>query len=229
MEEKRANPPFQSLAFTLVEAVRGRSVIRMSRRDDGTYRLHVEQGSGGNPRVDFTREVPQETAQRLKDALQDAGVFAWEESYGDIPGLPTMKWTFNVVFKTDVFSVASRGGSDVPAGFDAMMEQFYRLDLPRPEEDSAPVASPATMPFGGMDFSKLADMMHEGGLPDFARGEMADMLSEAASNPAAFQQRMQSEFRAMPHDQREQLLDTLASLGMASRAWWENFFNGGAL
>ncbi|WP_283169785.1 hypothetical protein [Curtanaerobium respiraculi] len=229
MAEDRANPPFYSLAFTLVEAVRGRSVFRMVQQGDGLYSLHVEQGSGGNPKVNFTREVPQETAQHLKDALQEAGVFGWDGSYGAAPGRPTMRWTLNVVFKKDVFSLSSGGGSDVPAAFGAMMEQFYRLDLPRPEEDATgrgPQAGASWLP--GMDFSKLSSLLPEGGLDGFALEEMQRAFQEAAADPAAFTRRMQAEFRSMPPAQQAELLDALEAMGMASRGWWENFLGGGA-
>ena len=227
MTDTRKNPPFQSLAFTLVEEVRGRSLFRMSRQEDGTYELHVEQGSGGNPTVDFTRIVPQESAQRLKDGLQEAGVFGWEESYGSLDGFPVIRWNLNVVFKEGVFSFASHGGSDIPAGFDDMMEQYYRLDLPRKEEPSTQTQPMGAFSLPGMDFSKLSEMMPEGGMDGFALEEMQQVFTEAATNPAAFSERIRSEFRQMPPDEQNQLLDALSSTGLASRQWWENFFRGG--
>jgi hypothetical protein len=56
--------------------------------------------------------------------------------------------------------------------------------------------------------------------------DMGSMLSEMHNNPAAFQQRMRDEFRHMPPDEQERMLDSLASTGIASRAWWERYLRG---
>ncbi len=226
---ERKNPPFQSLSFTLAEEPRGRSVVRMARRDDGMYSLHVEQGSGGNPKVRFTRMVPQGTAQQLKDALQNAGVFDWKPEYGNVAGRPAMRWTFNLVFKEGVFSMASAGGNDAPPSFGVLMEQLYRLDLPRPEEGVANAAQAGGAWLPGMDFSKLEGLLPEGGLEGFSLEEFQRMFAEASANPAEFSERLRSEFRSLPPDEREELLDALAAMGMASRAWWENFLGGAGL
>ena len=93
----------------------------MKRKENGMYELHVERGSAANPSSQFTREAPVATAQGLKDALQEIGVFAWDESYPDLPGAPARRWTLSTVFKKDVFSVSSKGGSDVPVIADAML------------------------------------------------------------------------------------------------------------
>ena len=124
--------PFQSFAFTLIEDRRPRAAFRMTAADGGMYELHVEKGSAANPVSKFTRTVPLDVARRLKDALQDIGVFSWAEEYGNASGGVSRRWTVNTVFKEGVFSVASKGGSEVPPGFDAMLEELYRLDFPRP-------------------------------------------------------------------------------------------------
>ena len=72
----RRNPPFQSISFTLVQDRLGRKFFRMKRVGE-EYELHVEKGSSSNPSTQFTRMVPQETAQRFKDALDAFGVFSW--------------------------------------------------------------------------------------------------------------------------------------------------------
>ena len=134
--------PFHSLSFTLIEGTRPRAALRLKLREGGMYELHVEKGSASRPTSQFTREVPLETAQKLKDALQDIGVFAWDESYGDAPDVPARRWTLNTVFKEGVFATSSKGGSDVPVGFETMLEEFYRLDFPRPEAARATASAP---------------------------------------------------------------------------------------
>ena len=128
-----ATYPFHSLSFTLVEGASARAALRMARREDGMYDLHVERGSAVNPSSQFTRAVPIETAQSLNDALQRAGVFGWDESYGDDPSATARRWVLSIVFREDVFTLSSRGGSAVPTGFGELLEELYRLDFPRPD------------------------------------------------------------------------------------------------
>lgn len=219
--------PFYSISFNLLEDRRPRCAFRMLDNGDGTYELHVEKGSAANPLAQFTRTVPASVAARLKDGFQDAGVFSWEESYGDLPTGPALRWSLSVVFKKDVFSVTSKGGNDVPAGFDLMLEELYRLDFPRPDEPAKNAGVPIPAAGGaGVDFSQLAHLMGEGGMQGLDPSEMVDLLSEAGSNPQAFQQRMRDEFRHLPADDQERMLDALASAGFASRAWWERFLRG---
>lgn len=220
--------PFASFSFTLVEDKRPRAALRLSTSEQGMYELHVEKGSASNPVSQFTRLVPNEVAQRLKDSLQDIGVFAWEESYGDSTAPGKKRWSVTTVFKEGVFSVVSRGGSDTPAGFDQMLEELYRLDFPR---SNAPRASSVQMDsrrFDGMDasFSQMADLMKSGGLGGIDPSEMLSVLEQARSDPYALQARMREEFRCLPPDEQEKLLDALTSAGGASRAWWENFLRG---
>ena len=145
----RRNPPFQSISFTLVQDRLGRKLFRMKRVGE-EYELHVEKGSSSNPSTQFTRMVPQETAQRFKDALDALGVFSWEEKYGDASAPGSMRWSLNTVFKEDVFSVASKGGSDAPRAFDAFLEELYKLDFPRPEKATPSPAAAAKSPISTM-------------------------------------------------------------------------------
>lgn len=245
--------PFHSFTFTLIADRRPRTAFRMMARDNGLYELHVEKGSASNPTSQFTRDVPVDVAQRLKDALQDIGVFGWDESYGDTAAPGSRRWSVTTVFKEDVFSVASKGGSDAPASFDAMLEELYRLDFPRPEGGKPSGASmrqgvglgTALNSMGSMGLGSIGGMsagdmgaygaVGKGGFGDvdfsqlgdlFASGDMADMLADMQKNPQAMQQRMKDEFRRMSPDEQNRLLDMLASTGMASRAWWERFLRG---
>ncbi len=236
----RRNPPFEKLVFTLVQNRLGRKLFRMKLTPEG-YELHVERGSSSNPTAQFTRVVPQETAQKLKDALDVAGVFSWNEQYGDATAPGTMRWSLNTVFKEGVFSVASKGASDVPANFDALLNELYRLDFPRPEGDSAPTWS--AIPSSGAASQAISDAMRQAGidfssLPAGMGDALSDMLGNLKSadaldalsairrNPQEIQQRMKDEFAHMSPDEQNQLLDALSQTGMASRAWWERFFRG---
>ena len=245
--------PFHSFSFTLVEDRRPRAALRMTAIGDDVFELHVEKGSAANPTTQFTRKVPAETAQRLKDSLQEIGVFSWNESYGNAEGRASCRWSINTVFKEGVFSVASKGGSDTPVGFDSMLEELYRLDFPRPAQPSSKQGtagigsligssgirgigglsagdlgaySSAGMNNGSVDFSQMGDLLKGSGLPGLDASEMSDLLAEAQRNPQAIQQRMRDEFRHLPPDEQNRMLDALAATGMASRAWWERFLRG---
>ena len=243
--------PFHSFTFTLVADKRPRTAFRMKALEGGMYELHVEKGSASNPTSQFTREVPADVAQRLKDALQEIGVFGWDESYGDAAAPGARRWSVNTVFKEGVFSVASKGGSDAPAGFDAMLEELYRLDFPRPDAgkiSAAPkqgvgigtalnsLGSLGFGNFGGMSAGDLGayGAVGKGGVGDFdfsklgemfSSGGMADMLSEMQGNPQAMQQRMKDEFQRMGPAERKRLIDMLVQSGMGTRKFWEDFFN----
>ena len=134
--------PFHSFTFTLIADRKPRAAFRMTAKDDGMYELHVERGSASNPTSQFTRALPLDVAQRFKDTLQELGVFGWEESYGDTTAPGSRRWTLNTVFKEGVFSVSSKGGSDAPAEFDALLEELYRLDFPRPDQSKAHADTP---------------------------------------------------------------------------------------
>ena len=238
-EDAVVQAPFELLSFTLLEGRLPRRCLRLKLQEDGMFELHVEKGAADRPLSQFSRAIPLERAQQLASRLQELGVFGWEESYGNVEGAPMLRWTFSCVFKTDVFAIASRGGSDVPSGFSALLEELYRLDFPRGE--ARPVAgafsTPAAGAMQGVDFSKLSSLFAEsglegldlgsmGGLEGLDLGSMGALFSELQSNPALLQQRMRSEFAAMSPDQQQALLDVLASSGIASRAWWERWLRG---
>ena len=217
-----ANLPFQSFSFTLVENGRPRTSLRLDAAgaEDGLYELAVQKGSATNPLAQFTRIVPLETAQRLRDAFQEIGVFNWDEEYGDTSAPGSRRWTVTTVFQEGVFSVASKGGSDVPRGFDAMLEELYRLDFPRPvaavaNANAVASRSSAAQAAAGIDFARLADELGRSGMPGFDAANL---------NAHEIESRMKSEFRRLSPSEQSQLLDALASTGLASRAWWERFF-----
>ena len=213
VEEKAL--PFHSFNFTLIADKRPRSAFRMKAVESGMYELHVEKGSASNPTSQFTREVPVDVAQRLKDALQEIGVFGWDESYGDATAPGSRRWTVTTVFKEGVFSASSKGGSDAPAGFDAMLEELYRLDFPRPAEQGTAGSSAgsgrAPMPVMPTSMGDLAAFMSQGGLPNLDSVEL--------------QQRMKDEVRRMGPAERKQLIDMLVQSGIGTREFWEDFFN----
>jgi len=252
-EEKKL--PFHSFAFTLLENRQPRTSLRMTAKENGMYELHVQKGSATNPSSQFTREVPSEMAERLRDTLQRIGAFSWEGSYGDTTAPGSRRWTMSVVFQEGVFSLEAKGGSDVPAGFADLLEELYRLDFPRPVVQRGGGAQGAggsrgvgsainAMGLGGLgslggmsagdlgayssskagvDFSQIADSL-KGGLGDIDAREMQNLMSQAQTNPQALQQRMKEEFRHLSPAEQNQMLDSLAATGMATREWWERFF-----
>lgn len=268
---KDAKSPFHSFVFTIVQDRRPRAHFRMREGEPGLYELHVEKGSASNPTSQFTRAVPLDVAVKLRDSLQEIGVFGWDEAYGDTTAPGSVRWSVQTVFQEGVFSVASKGGSDVPAGFSQLLEELYRLDFPRPHAAGGQSGASQAMPgvgttlnalgqaglgnlgglggrsslsagdlgaYGavggiegmlgaaGIDFSQLGDALGAGGVPGMDAGDISRLFADAQGNPAAFQQRMREEFGRMSRDEQEQMLDALASTGMASRAWWERFLRG---
>ena len=264
-DEKK--PPFHSFTFTLLENRQPRRLLRMTMKGGGAYELHVQKGSAANPISEFTRTVPVEVAERLCDALQAIGAFGWDESYGDVTAPGSRRWTMSVVFQEGVFSLESKGGSDVPMGFADLLEELYRLDFPRPVGASGAsvgctsglkgpgypggvggigsslnasglggsgmlrgmsagdLGAYAASGGDGIDFSRMADSL-KGGLGGLDAREMQELLSQAQTNPQAMQQRMKEEFRHLSPVEQNQMLDALASTGMATREWWERFFRG---
>lgn len=88
------------------------------------------------------------------------------------------------------------------------------------------------------DFSYLGRLFgaSDNGLPEGLEGfgdfdpgaidpqEAARLFAEMQQNPQAMQEHLREEFRQLPPDQQGRMLDALAGLGFASRAWWERFF-----
>lgn len=222
--------PFHSFAFTLVENRRPRASLRLSAAEGG-YELHVQKGSAANPSSQFTRQVPVETAERLREALQEIGVFGWEEQYGDATAPGSRRWTMSAVLREGVFSVESKGGSDVPPGFDALLEELYRLDFPRPAAQRASGGRAARGIGSAVNASGIGGL---GGLGGIGGMSAADLSALAASgkfgdlgelgDPQELQQRMKDEFRHMPPDEQRQLIDALVQTGLGTRDFWERFF-----
>ena len=192
--------PFHSFAFTLIENRAPRRSLRLVAAEDDLFELRVQKGSATNPSSQFTRKVPLDVVERLRDSLQSIGVFNWEEAYGDTSAPGARRWTVSTVFKEGVFSVESKGGSDVPPGFGDLLEELYHLDFPRPAEPSASAA-----PVLPTSIGDLAAFASKEGLPDI-------------------QQRMKDEFHRMTPDEQNQLIDMLVQTGMGTRDYWERYF-----
>ena len=202
----------------------GRRVLRMKLVDGSSdYQMHVESGVGASPETVFDRTVPRSTAEQLRDKLASLDAFNWDAEYGDTSAPGTRRWNTSIVFEEGVFSVQSFGGSDVPAGFDELLEALYQLDLPRPVHIGNPAVE-GTM--GIPDLGDLAGSMPPGGFDTQLLSQMQETLSMMQSNPAQFQAQMREEFAMLPRQQQDAMLDMLASSGMASREWWERFLRG---
>lgn len=240
--------PFKALAFSFTDRAHGRMNVRMKylteeeRSERGTtdsYMLHIEQGPAERTSVKFDKGASVDQASRLCAQLLEAGVFSWEENVPDDPTVAPSRWVLNIILEPGVFEVHSRGGSMYPQGFDAMMEAFYELGLPRPEE-----VQEARRGFGGMPFGEAAasmsmfnpasmqglfrqmqQMSGQSGM-GFDFGDFQEVMRDMQENPQRMQEMIRSEFRSMPADQRNAMLDMLASTGFGTRDWWEKFFLG---
>lgn len=282
--------PFHSFSFWIVRSNQPRTQLRLEAvQGEPLYGLSVQSGPTSNPTLRFSRRVTPDHGERLRDALQRIGAFSWEESYGDQRAPGTMKWSMAVVFQEGVFSIESKGGSDVPPRFEELLEELYRLDFPRPNgskgQEVAQAAAQeapreASLPdglggamgvdgdmlrtalgsMGGLsagdlgaynavkgakgDFSYLERLFNQGGRQglDGTAGaspfadlegfdpsaidpaDVQEFFSEFQRNPKGLQARLKEEYRSLSPQQQGRMLDALASLGYASRAWWERFF-----
>lgn len=242
--------PFKAISFSFNDRAHGRMVVRMKyiseeeRTGDvqGPYLLHIEQGPAERTIASFTTDASFEQASILCEKMLEAGVFSWDEDHADDPTIGPSRWMLNVVFEPDVFEIHSRGGSMYPVGFDAMMEAFYDLGLPRPDVDKGKSSSAGLfdMPLSdagglGMGFfnpaamqglmSQMQQMMDkEFGSVSFEDLQM--VMRDMQTDPSRMQELMRSEFRSMSVEQQNALLDMLASTGIGSREWWKNFLLG---
>lgn len=76
----------------------------------------------------------------------------------------------------------------------------------------------------GVDFSQMADIFKDSGLPGMDAGDMQRFLADAQNNPQLMQKRMKEEFRHLSPEEQSRMLDALAATGLATREWWERFF-----
>ncbi len=243
-------PPFKGLAFSFNDRAHGRMVVRMKYLDEDArsnapaevghaeYQLHIEQGPAERTTTQFTRGASMGQARDLCEKLLDAGVFSWAETYDDDPEAGMARWMLGIVFEPGVFEIRSQGGSAYPQGYDAMMEAFYGLGLPRPDSEEAKPNRFSTMPFGeagasGLPFNaqSMEGLMNAfqgmgGNFGDFDMGDLQRAMADMQANPQRMQELMRSEFRSMPPDQQNAMLDLLSSTGLATREWWERFLRG---
>ena len=219
MEQKK--PPFSSFSFSMTDRTIGRRVLRMKYlADSDAYELFVESGKAADPETTFTRTVPRSVAESLRDTLAGLDAFNWEPEYGDTRAPGTRRWNMAIVFEQDVFSVQSLGGSDVPDGFDALLEALYQMDLPRPAVVGAP---PVQNTMGVPDLGDLMKNMPEGGFDIQMLQQMQETLTMMQNDPAAFTAQIREEFKMLPREQQDAMLDMLAASGMGTRDWWERF------
>lgn len=241
--------PFQSFSFSLVENRRPRTSFRLEVASDGMYDLTVQKGSAAHPSKQVKRKVPVEVAERLRDALQEIGVFGWDGRYGDGTAPGSMRWSLGIVFQEGVFSLEAKGGSETPSGFDDVLEELYRLDFPRPSGSGSSGATSGVGDainslgigrlgsVGGMSAGDLGAYASSGsggfGGVDFsslgelfAGGALDDVAAEAQRDPKAFERRLKDEFQRLSPEERRQLIDALVASGMGSRDFWERFFRG---
>lgn len=237
-------PPFDAFSFHADYPASGTVDVRLERTGD-TYQLTVESGPTKREQAahaliaaDFTRTVPFERAVELRDAIQAAGVYGWEETYGDEASFHGFAWKLAVDFKKDVFAIQCEGGSDLPEGFDQVLEALYRLDLPRPtaavvrENPAAFVGAvevandPEEAPTDLSDMSQLFGQLPPGMFGGVSMDDMRAAFEEFQRNPEQFRDPLRRQFAQLPPMFQNQILDALGSTGMQSREWWEHYLRG---
>ena len=220
---ERKNPPFEALSFTVVQDKVGRSALKLTLADDGAYQLHIEKGSAARPQMETNHTLSGERVQKLKDRFDELGVFSWDEHYGDDVAPGSLKWMLSCVFKRDVFSVASRGGSSVPEGFADALEELYQLGLPRPAASGAAGAAGAAGTASAQGSAALGELSRM--LGDVSPDDMQAVMADMVKDPEGMRNRLRDEVRSMSPGQREQLIDMLTATGAAPRSFWEQLFN----
>ena len=240
--------PFKALAFSFTDRAHGRMTVRMKyvpeqdrkpENGDDSYLVHIEQGPAERTVVKLDKGASVASASALCTQMLEAGVFSWDEVYGDDVTVGPSRWMLNMILEPDVFEVHVRGGSMYPCGFDAMMEGFYALGLPRPADLEPSKAGFPSEGFGALGamgmfnptamqgmMAQMQKMLGQPGAPDIDWEQMQMVMRDMQSDPARMQDLIRSEFRSMPADQRNAMLDMLASTGFGSRDWWERFFLG---
>lgn len=241
--EPATKPPFDAFWFHCSTEASGEADVKLARSGQ-EYRLIVKSGPVKRDQAahaivaaDFERTISAAKAVELRDALQAAGVFGWDESYGDAKDPGAFSWHMAIDFKTGVFTLETAGGSDVPSGFDEVLEALYRLDLPRPTQavmkanpllfpsfaDDGADAEPAGAPDGlsGV-FGQIPPELLGGVTPE----DMREAWEDFQQNPERFREPLRQQFAQLPLPFQNQLLDMLGSSGMRSRAWWEEFLRG---
>lgn len=224
-------PPFHSFSFTMVDQAIGRRVFRMHyQHDTDDYELHIESGQASDPDTNLTRQASRAYAESLFNTLRSIDAFNWESEYGDSAAPGTRRWNMHIVLQEDVFSMQVVGGSSVPEGFDQLLEALYQHDLPRPTATQGKQGSSATaagFPGGVPDLGALfASTGGPGGPDPEALKMMQEQFAQMQQNPSAFAAQMKDEFRHLPREQQNIMLDMLASSGLGTREWWKRFFLG---
>lgn len=233
--------PFKAISFSFNDREHGRMLVRMKfvseeERDphDQAYQLHIEKGPAQRCEK-VVRKASLAEASSLCEQLLEAGCFGWENTYEDNPANGTSRWMLNIVFEPEVFELHSRGGSDYPLGFDAMMEAFYSIGLPSPEEKEKLCGSSAAMmpdmnSLGAvfnpqMMQGLMEQMQHMMGTGEgFDFESMQEVMRDMQANPERMQELMRLEMRSMPADLRNAWIEVLSASGLGTREFWQRFF-----
>lgn len=156
---QKSQVPFYSLDFTQITDD-GRAWISITYITNEMFEVKTEQGPHSDA---ITNEFRVNTASvaSLRDNLAQIGVFGWNDTYDDAPLVPNLTWNLTIVFKKDVFSQTSRGGSDVPRGFDKLIHLLRQAGMPKPSNGLKPQARPQP----GFAFPIDMSSMFGGGMP----------------------------------------------------------------
>lgn len=241
-EDAASKPPFKAFSFSFNDRAHGRMVVRMRYLDAEEaaehggvpcFRMKMESGPAERVTESATKTITLDRARAFAEELLDIGVFSWEESYPDDEQEGMSRWMLHMVFEPGVFEVRSSGGSAYPQGYDEMMESLYRLGLPRPESREAGTRA---MRFGGLGaMSDASSPFDEEAMEGFLKSldtsgfggeDMMQAMRDAQLNPLRMQEVLRMQFQDLPREQQDAMLDMLASMGFASRAWWERFLRG---
>lgn len=159
MSSERPSAPFYQLEFTRITDG-GRAWIQIEQVDDEAFEVKTEQG----PHTDvITNDFRVNTASvvSLRDRLAQIGVFGWDDVYGDAPLVPNLTWNLTIVFQKGVFTQSSRGGSDVPVGFDDLVDLLEQAGMPKPSRGTRPESAPSA----GFSFPIDMTQLFGGGSP----------------------------------------------------------------
>jgi|GEM_PF-6823061 len=143
---QKSSAPFYRMEFTQITDS-GRAWIQIAQIDDEAYEVKTEQGPH-NDAISNEFRVNTASVVSLRNKMAEIGVFGWEEEYKDAPLVPNLSWALTIVFQKDVFTQTSRGGSDVPLGFDKFIHLLEQAGMPKPSKGTRPEANPAAGPAG---------------------------------------------------------------------------------
>lgn len=168
--------PFYSLYIQFLRRGESATTTKITLIDNQNYLVEHSMRRGGRPVPLAKRQISWSRIAEFRDRCQEIGVFSWSGTYDkDVKDSDIMRWSFRLVFEENVFSIEAQGKSEVPSGFDELLEELYKLDLPRPQSKSS-----SDSDYGEGSLNDISSAPLFGKLSDGGHMSLADMSAYAS-------------------------------------------------